>query len=1198
MGEPKRPTIGVLAGWQAYVGTLHTFLGPLFRGIRSAARDLDCNLLLSCGVGPPIRFPWEQRPAWPIPSADVDFVPVGPWNADGLIAATPLQPVRSRYLQGLIAEGYPVVFAGAGESGPTVAVDNEGGIRQAVRHLVEHGHRRVAFLTAAEYEDDTARDDGRYRLSAYWSAVQEYSLEVDRNLVVCGYNSSLGGQQAVRQLMEAGLSFTAVLASNDEMAIGAMGALREMGCLVPQDVAVIGFDNRLEGLAHVPSLTTIHHPTSELGYQAVLLLLEYVQGRTRGVKAVRVPSRLVIRESCGCLPGAFTRTTLETATSELETGAPARFGEEIRSKMVRAIAEAMCDEMQRMSPGEVERSCQRLVEAFLSSLEQDDSMIFRLAIQQILQRVMTWGDDLYAWQGALSILRDNVSALMRMSPRRLPRRQVENILDQARLIIGETARSHYARHLIRQAEVANQVESMTAQFLAARDEAEIFQVLAAGLPNVGIQHAAVAFYEGEQDDPVAWSVLQTSHERLPDRCRFLSRQFPPEGLYAEDEPFRLALLPLQVQEDVSGFVAFDAGSLEPCAGIVGHLAAALRGNRLYREAVEANRLKSRFLSMVSHELRTPLNLIIGLSDLLLQEADRSGAAEYGLAWEGVERIHFSAQYLDGLIRDVLDLARSEAGQLRLICAPLDLAEVLRAVAVIGRQLARDKGLDWRDEIPRDLPLVWGDQTRLRQVTLNLINNAVKFTARGGILLTVRADDNGVAVAVRDTGLGIPVEEQEVIFDEFRQSERTTARGYGGLGLGLAICRRLVELHGGQIGVQSRGEEGAGSTFYFTLPAIQPQALSSTAEVSLDQAQQVMLLVKDAAGGRLLRNHLTRQGFEVEVHQASGTTDWLAWLLAGPPDAVVLDLGLASERGWEILKVLKENPATQDVPVVFYSVADDEDSGAVLEMDYLTKPVGSAELAEALRSQGVLEREGAEAKGKKVLVVDDEPGVLQMHARMVETRLPNAQVLRARDGREALDLIERERPDLVILDLMMPELDGFGVLEAMQADERSRTIPVVVLTGQVLTEEDMTRLNRGVASVLGKGLFTVGETLEHVEAALVRCGTLGAETRRIVRKAVAYLHEHYADPISRGDVASYVGLSESHLTRCFRQEMGVTPIVYLNRYRVRQAKALLKAGDKSITEVAMEVGFSDSHYFARVFRREAGVSPRAYQRGEQ
>jgi DNA-binding response OmpR family regulator/anti-sigma regulatory factor (Ser/Thr protein kinase) len=603
---------------------------------------------------------------------------------------------------------------------------------------------------------------------------------------------------------------------------------------------------------------------------------------------------------------------------------------------------------------------------------------------------------------------------------------------------------------------------------------------------------------------------------------------------------------------------------------------------------------------VSHELRTPLNLISGLSDMLLREGEQIDSGRRAVNVEDVERIYASAQHLDGLIRDVLDLARSEVGQLKLICEPLDISQVLATVSVIGEQMARSKKLAWQVNIPGVLPRVWGDRTRLRQVALNLINNAVKFTSQGEIALTVTADedDGRVIVTVRDTGLGIPVEEQQVIFDEFRQSERATARGYGGLGLGLAICKRLIEMHGGEIGVHSSGEEGTGSMFYFTLPAMEHQPPFTSAEISLAQVHRVLLLAKevDTQGATLLKDHLTQQGFETEVHQADETMDWLSWLPFASPEAIVLDLGLASERGWELLKVLKENPATQDIPVLFFTLA--EDRGSILEMDYLTKPVGMSELAEALMCQGLLDETEGRAAGKKILVVDDEPGVLEMHARIVEAQAPDHQVLRARDGLEALEVIQQERPDLVLLDLMMPELDGFGVLDAMQGDETSRNIPVIVLTGQVLTEEDMARLNQGVASVLGKGLFSVEETLAHVEAALRHRRKLGFETQQIVRKAMAYIHDHYAQAISRQDIASYVGLSERHLTRCFRKEMGVTPIAYLNRYRVMQAKAMLEVSDKNITEVAMAVGFSDSSYFGRVFRQEVGISPSAYRQGRQ
>ena len=378
-------------------------------------------------------------------------------------------------------------------------------------------------------------------------------------------------------------------------------------------------------------------------------------------------------------------------------------------------------------------------------------------------------------------------------------------------------------------------------------------------------------------------------------------------------------------------MAFGASNLDPCADIVRQLGAALRGVRLYREAVEArqlaeeaNRLKSRFLSVVSHELRTPLNLITGLSKIVLDEHEmqdenaEAGAQE--ILKKDLQRIFISAQHLDGLIRDVLDLARSDMGQLRLVREPFDMATVLEAVAVIGEQLACDKGLTWRMEIAKPLPRVWGDRTRLRQVLLNLVNNAVKFTSQGEVGLTARVREGRILVSVKDTGLGIPLHEQSVIFDEFRQSERTTARGYGGLGLGLAICRKLVELHGGEIGVCSSGKEWEGSEFFFSLPVIEAQPEVIERGTSPSGTQSVLLLVKDATSGNFLQTDLMGRGYEVELRVIEEESDWLASLLLAVPDIVVLDLGLASERGWEILKLIKENPATKDIPVLFYALS--------------------------------------------------------------------------------------------------------------------------------------------------------------------------------------------------------------------------------------------------------------------------------------
>jgi AraC-like DNA-binding protein len=381
--------------------------------------------------------------------------------------------------------------------------------------------------------------------------------------------------------------------------------------------------------------------------------------------------------------------------------------------------------------------------------------------------------------------------------------------------------------------------------------------------------------------------------------------------------------------------------------------------------------------------------------------------------------------------------------------------------------------------------VWGDRTRLQQVALNLISNAAKYTAEGEIRLDVATGAAEVTVTVADTGLGVPGPEQALIFTEFRRTERSVARGYRGLGLGLAICKRLIELHGGNIGVVSSGVEGAGSVFLFTLP------------------------------------------------------------LAAPPAS----LSPEEEHGDTVPDLPFDSP--------------------------LFAPVGPPQ--------------------RTILVVDDDPETLDLHARIVQAHSPGNHVLRAHSGRAALAILGRVPVDLVLLDLAMPELDGYGVLDALRKGESTRETPVIVITGQVLDEAQMARLNQGVTAVMGKGLYNLDETLAHLEGALTHKRKLNPEAQRLVRKAMAYVHAHFAEPLTRQDIARHVGLDADYLTHCFRQELGMTPITYLNRCRIHQARQLLKQTDESITAIALRVGFSDSGYFSRVFRREAGLSPDAFRR---
>jgi YesN/AraC family two-component response regulator len=208
------------------------------------------------------------------------------------------------------------------------------------------------------------------------------------------------------------------------------------------------------------------------------------------------------------------------------------------------------------------------------------------------------------------------------------------------------------------------------------------------------------------------------------------------------------------------------------------------------------------------------------------------------------------------------------------------------------------------------------------------------------------------------------------------------------------------------------------------------------------------------------------------------------------------------------------------------------------------------------------------------------------------------VVQARHGREALAVMQQTRPDLVLLDLMMPELDGFGLLEAMRAQETTRDVPVIVLTAQVLDEDDMARLNRGVAAILSKGLFGSNDILAHIEAVLSSTRARASAAQQLARRAIAFIHAHYAEPLTRDQIANHIGISADHLTECFRRDLGMTPIAYLNRFRINRARVLLEAGHQRVTEVALAVGFSTSAHFSHVFQREVGVSPRAYRRGER
>ncbi len=502
---------------------------------------------------------------------------------------------------------------------------------------------------------------------------------------------------------------------------------------------------------------------------------------------------------------------------------------------------------------------------------------------------------------------------------------------------------------------------------------------------------------------------------------------------------------------------------------------------------EATRLKSQFLANMSHELRTPLNSIIGFTGIILQgivgELNDEQNKQLNMVYE-------SAKHLLGLINDILDLSKIEAGKIEIIPVQFDVKELIGTVEKMISPMIEEKGLILEVAISEDIPAtICNDKNRIKQVLINLLSNATKFTETGQISLVVRSsmlvpgssledfkkeELSSIVFSVTDTGIGIKPEHLPNVFDEFKQIEGPLKEKPTGTGLGLAISKNIVEMMGGRICAES--EYGKGSRFQFTIPikeiaeAKRPPVISPEA---LDPNKKLVLTIDDEVEAQeIVKTYLKTEGYE--VIQAYNAMEAMELAKKYHPFAITLDIVMPGKDGWDILHELKKDPKTKSIPVICISILDNREMGISLgAIEYIVKPINKDQLMEEL--QRLEER----FRIYDILIVDDEPQAIEILAQYL-TEGKKYMVRKAYGGKDGLSRVKEGRPDLIILDLMMPEVDGFEVIRNLKKSEETKDIPIIIVSAKKLTQEEIEYLNNNIEKIIRKGDFSKEELLEDIK----------------------------------------------------------------------------------------------------------------------
>lgn len=1047
----------------------------LLNAVRRPARRRGAVVL-----GFPGSYLVGADPDRPIFDGSFIFNLVGPACVDGIIVASNvlLSGIGAARIHAICQHSQvPAVSIGPLPGIPSVDIDNHCGLKRVIEHLVEvHGKRHLAFIRGPLTNPDSLDRERVFR-----STLDELGLEADSDFFVTGNFLEASGAAAVRTLLDERRlreHIDAIVCANDQMAAGTIRELRQRGIRVPEDIAIIGFDDDEHARSANPPLTTVAQPISRMGETAVELLLDLIDGRTVAA-TTHLETLPVWRRSCGCVTGSgFLDETLSPSMDSTLT--------------LNEHCDRFADQFTRTVGFRHARQGIDAALDILTCTETESISVRHHHFEQIVWEAAEQGIDPLQWEDILEPLRN--SAVLRFSADPASQRDATIRSQSIHWLLAELSARARLEDQLRTLELSNALRVVGSAVVCARHLRALGRVLEVGLPGLDVRFCCVCVFTDEEHqrarvgalydpvEPKPHDQLHTAEQlwravpptlppgHFPSSVNLNQVSFPADTVLPEaalsTSRIDLLVYPLVFAEDALGFVVVDAPDDVQRAwlreGLSGHLSSALyeiaRTDQLRaaRElAEEASSAKSDFVAMMSHEVRTPLNAVIGNVDLCLRTELTREQRRY------LQHAHTASRALIGIVDDILDFSRIEAQRVELEHVPFELEDVLEQVVVNCSSDATHKDLEFIVDVATDVPTTLeGDSLRLMQVLLNLVSNAVKFSSQGHVALRIFViDDDSTSVPklcfqVEDTGIGMSQPQIERIFKPFTQADNSITRRYGGTGLGLTICQRLIGLMGGALSVRS--QPGKGSVFQFELPvsnatnnSLHCSRLPIRAIVVESYPPQADVLQKSLAAfctdvrcvttgeeaQRAFEEALTepREGrlllfISSQLHDMTGTT------LCGQLSK--LDLNHRAE-------IMLLVPYTNEA----FLSRDWQQAGVDV---VLAKPIQRSNLLRILEQAPdntalPYENNGTPQplRGWRILVVQDSEMTRELARDLLV--LSGAEVLLATDGTEAVSISEREAVDLILMDLNLPKLDGCSATRTIRRRKSIAQLPIIALS---------------------------------------------------------------------------------------------------------------------------------------------------------